>query len=59
MEVFQYGGLVNNVGVEIKLINFEEFDDEIVLIDIFEGVYGIIFFGGFGECGVCGKMCVV
>jgi len=56
MEALQHGGLANNVGVEIKLINSEEFDDETAPIDILEGVHGIILPGGFGERGARGKM---
>lgn len=56
MEALQHGGLSNNVGVEIKLINSEEFDDDTAPIDILEGVHGIILPGGFGERGARGKM---
>ena len=56
MEALQHGGLANNVGVEIKLINSEEFDDDTAPIDILEGVHGIILPGGFGERGARGKM---
>ncbi|WP_273418082.1 CTP synthase, partial [Hyphomonas adhaerens] len=55
-EALSHGGLANNVKVEVKLINSEEFDDEHRPLDILEGVHGIILPGGFGERGAHGKM---
>lgn len=56
MEALDHGGLANNVKVDIRLINSEEFDDETAPIDVLEGVHGIILPGGFGERGARGKM---
>ena len=56
MEALDHGGLANSVGVDIRLINSEEFDDDTAPIDVLEGVHGIILPGGFGERGARGKM---
>ncbi|MEL6567167.1 MAG: CTP synthase [Pseudomonadota bacterium] len=56
MEALDHGGLANKVGVDIKLIDSEQFDDEHRPLEILEGVHGIILPGGFGERGARGKM---
>ena len=56
MEALDHGGLANRVGVDIRLIDSEQFDDEHRPLDILEGVHGIILPGGFGERGARGKM---
>ena len=56
VEALGHGGLANNVKVDIRLINSEEFDDEARPLDILEGVHGVILPGGFGERGAHGKM---
>ena len=56
VEALGHGGLANNVKVDIRLINSEEFDDEARPLDILEGVHGVILPGGFGERGARGKM---
>ncbi|MEL6664037.1 MAG: gamma-glutamyl-gamma-aminobutyrate hydrolase family protein, partial [Pseudomonadota bacterium] len=56
MEALNHGGLANKVGVDIKLIDSEQFDDESRPLEILEGVHGIILPGGFGERGARGKM---
>ena len=56
MEALDHGGLANKVGVDIRLIDSEQFDDEHRPLDILEGVHGIILPGGFGERGARGKM---
>ena len=56
MEALDHGGLANQVGVDIRLIDSEQFDDEHRPLDILEGVHGIILPGGFGERGARGKM---
>ena len=56
MEALDHGGLANQVRVDIRLIDSEQFDDETRPLDILEGVHGIILPGGFGERGARGKM---
>ncbi len=56
MEALDHGGIANKVGVDIRLIDSEQFDDETRPLDILEGVHGIILPGGFGERGARGKM---
>ena len=56
VEALGHGGLANNVKVDIRLINSEEFDDDARPLDILEGVHGVILPGGFGERGAHGKM---
>ena len=56
MEALAHGGLANQVGVDVKLIDSEQFDDEHRPLEILEGVHGIILPGGFGQRGARGKM---
>ncbi|NBC20727.1 MAG: CTP synthase [Alphaproteobacteria bacterium] len=56
MEALDHGGIANQVGIDIRLIDSEQFDDEHRPLDILEGVHGIIMPGGFGERGARGKM---
>ncbi len=56
MEALDHGGIANQVGIDIRLIDSEQFDDETRPLDILEGVHGIIMPGGFGERGARGKM---
>ncbi|MEO0467690.1 MAG: CTP synthase [Pseudomonadota bacterium] len=56
MEALDHGGLANQVRVDIKLIDSEQFDDEQRPLEILEGVHGIILPGGFGQRGARGKM---
>ena len=56
MEALVHGGLANQVKVQVKLIDSEQFDDEHAPLDILEGVHGVILPGGFGERGAHGKM---
>tara|TARA_R110002073_G_scaffold61434_4_gene154516 strand:+ start:461 stop:2095 length:1635 start_codon:yes stop_codon:yes gene_type:complete len=56
MEALVHGGLANQVKVDVRLIDSEQFDDEHAPLDILEGVHGVILPGGFGERGAHGKM---
>ena len=56
VEALVHGSLANNVKVDIRLIDSEQFDDETRPLDILEGVHGVILPGGFGERGARGKM---
>ena len=56
VEALVHGGLANNVKVDIRMIDSEQFDDETRPLDILEGVHGVILPGGFGERGARGKM---
>ncbi|MFT5775769.1 CTP synthase [Hyphomonas sp.] len=56
MEALVHGGLANQVKVEVRLIDSEQFDDEHAPLDILEGVHGVILPGGFGERGAHGKI---
>jgi CTP synthase len=56
LEALVHGGLANNVKVDIKLIDSEQFDDAKAPLDILEGVHGVLLPGGFGERGAHGKM---
>lgn len=58
IEVFVYGGIVNWVKVDLEWIELEIFEKEDFSFYL-EGVYGILVLGGFGECGVEGKIVVV
>ncbi|MEM6947716.1 MAG: CTP synthase [Pseudomonadota bacterium] len=55
-EALDHGGLSNRVGVEVKLIDSEQFDDGHRPLHLLEGVHGILLPGGFGERGAFGKM---
>ncbi len=56
VEALVHGGLANNVKVDVRLIDSEQFDDEARPLDLLEGVHGVILPGGFGERGARGKM---
>ncbi|MEO1029663.1 MAG: CTP synthase, partial [Pseudomonadota bacterium] len=56
VEALQHGGLANQVGVKIELIDSEQFDHEPAPLQRLEGVHAIILPGGFGERGARGKM---
>lgn len=58
IEVLYYGGIVNGVKVNFKWFDSEQFEND-GLVELFEDVYGVFVFGGFGECGVEGKIVVV
>lgn len=55
MEAFIHAGAVNNAKVKVRLINAEECDDD-KIVDLLNGVHGILIPGGFGERGVEGKI---
>ncbi len=56
MEALTHGGIANQVKVQIRLIDSEQFDDESQSLDLLEGIHGILLPGGFGERGAHGKM---
>ncbi len=56
MEALGHGGIANNVKVDIKLIDAQDFDDESRALDVLDGIHGIILPGGFGRRGSAGKI---
>ncbi|MFN7055501.1 CTP synthase [Hyphomonas sp.] len=55
-EALGHGGVANQVKVDIRLIDSEQFDDPDARLEILDGVHGILLPGGFGERGAHGKM---
>jgi CTP synthase len=55
VEALKHGGIANDVDVKIKWINSETLHDG-DLTSFFEGVYGILVPGGFGDRGIDGKI---
>ena len=55
VESLNHGGYFNEVNVDIKWINSIDVNEENVS-NIFEGIYGILVPGGFGERGIEGKI---
>ncbi len=56
IEALNHGGIANNVKVNIKWIEAEEFEDAEDAAQILENVHGILVPGGFGARGVEGKI---
>jgi CTP synthase len=55
-EALGHGGLANQVKVDIRLIDSEQFDDPAAGLETLDGVHGLLLPGGFGERGAHGKM---
>jgi CTP synthase len=57
-EALVHGGIANNVGVELKLVDSEEVDPATVGA-VLEDVDGVLVPGGFGERGAEGKIAAI
>lgn len=55
-EALGHGGLANQVKVDIRFVDSEQFDDPASSLEELDGVHGILLPGGFGERGAHGKM---
>jgi CTP synthase len=56
VEALGHGGLANRVGVELKWIPSDKFDDPESDLSELDEVDGVLLPGGFGERGAIGKM---
>src|SRR5690606_11568906 len=55
-EALIHGGIANNVAVELKFIEGEDFEGGVDLAEHLQGVHGILVPGGFGKRGTEGKL---
>ncbi|MDA1044622.1 MAG: CTP synthase [Verrucomicrobia bacterium] len=54
-EALTHGGIANNVGVKVRMVESEDIEDRGALV-MLKGVSGVLVPGGFGDRGIEGKI---